>query len=70
MTSVVDVPEQSPFTLAGLPYGCVRLSRTAESFVGVAIGDSVFNLGAAVEQALLHGCQTTSCPQRHTRTSI
>ena len=53
MTSVVDVPEQSPFTLAGLPYGCVRLSRTAESFVGVAIGDAVFNLGAAVEEGLL-----------------
>lgn len=51
--SAVEVPAHSRFTLAGLPYGCARVRGASESFVAVAIGDAVLNLGAAAEDGLL-----------------
>ena len=54
MTSVVESSEQSQFTLATLPYGCVRSSsRSGAAFAGVAIGENVLNLGALADGGLL-----------------
>jgi fumarylacetoacetase len=60
VTSAVEVPPHSPFTLAGLPYGCARAEKASESFAAVAIGDFVLNLGAAAEDGLLPGDVATA----------